>query len=126
MENGLAELDSDIFAHLEPYAIIFGSEITLIVNDASAIVRDLLELAACTTFRGCSGWLLTCCGLRLCRVNFLLLDWVFSLDLDQIPVLEIPSVDDGEGYLFAIRACCDIDPVVLQLEIVTRLVLELA
>ena len=115
MENGLAELDRDIFAHLKPNAIIFGCEITLIVDNASAIVRDLLKFAACTTFRGCSGWLLTCCGLRLCRVNFLLLDWVFSLDLDQIPVLEIPSVNDREGYLFAIRTCCDIDPVVLKL-----------
>lgn len=115
MKYGLAELYGDIFAHLEPNAIIFGCKITLVVDNASAIVRDLLKFASCTTFRRCSRRLLACCGLRLCRVNFLLLDWVFSLDLDQIPVLEISSVDHGEGYLFAIRTDCDINPVVLKL-----------
>ena len=115
MEDGLAELDGDIFAHLEPDAIIFGCEITLIVNNASAIVRDLLKFAGCTTFGGCSRRLLTCCGLRFGRVNFLLLDWFFSLDLDQIPVLEKPGIDDREGYLFAFCASYDIDPVVLEL-----------
>ena len=125
VENGLAELDGDIFCHFEPNAIVLSCEITLIVNNASAIIGDLLQLAACSTFSGRGGRFFTSCGFRFCWVDFFLRNWFFSLDLDQIPVLEKPSIDDGEGDLFSIGAGCDIDPIVLEFQIVACFMLEL-
>ena len=116
MQNHLAELDGDVLGHLEPHTIIFSCKVSLVADNTRTIVRDILEFAALTTFRGRRGRFLSGCCLGFPgRIRLLLLDWFFSLDLDQIPILEEASVDEGECDLFAFSADCDIDPVVLEL-----------